>query len=998
MKKDILIKLNSKNGRVEILTTRLGINGENLQGNIVMEFIDEFIDGTAVLELKRNEEKYYLVMNKENNKYTLPILSSLLTETCVINFQLRITVGTGENVPVWKSNIFYLKVGEAINSTTTIPEEYESWIDIANEKLNEIDNLDLDVTKEGTTSTVTITKKDGTQKSVEIYDGSGREGGTSNYEELNNLPKINNVELKGNKSLDNLGIQDVLVSGSNIKTINGNSILGEGNLVIEGGGGGLSSVAHDETLTGAGTNNTPLGVDTTKIATKSDLNGKQDTLVSGTNIKTINNTSILGSGNIDIEGGSSTNGWEGKVVSILGDSISTFEGYVPVADGHNLTHRVRYNQANASWYFNEGGTVDDTYWKKLINSLGAKLGINDSWAGSRISNSSSTNTGDVGPDACMASVTRITNLGSNGTPDLILYYGGTNDAGTSVTVGTFNSNTTYTTDLTTKTWSDFATAYKDSIMRLQHYYPFAKIVVLLPMYCSTYYNMGNLDKYNEVIKEVCDYFGVEYIDFRRCGVNSQNLTTMLGDGIHPRVKGFNEMYKYLKNQLLSMYSNDGVENVVYTVTNTLSQNTNTDRYIKGVSAGGSYSATITGDSLAAIRVYMGGTNVTSTTYNSSTGVISISNVTGNIIVTEAEIQTYTVTTNVTGGSATGSTIIAEGGNGTVYITPNANYRLPSTITVTKPSATTYSYDATNGTVSLSNVVGNVTITVVCEEYTPETYSITTSVTNGTYTGASTITEGSTANVVVTADSGYVLPSTITVSGATSQYNNVTGSITLSNPTGNVTITVVCEEYTPETYTNLQYITSTSGDAGAIGVNNTYIITDIAVQDDDIWEVDAQSTDASYVSVLLDRDDRGGTWFGQNGGKWAVGGSGFQSTIASTTRATGTFTISDAGISGTFTDGTTTDSLSRTTTGTSQGIGYYSIGAMLAKTSATTSSSQYGFKGNIYSAKCTRNGNIIANFVPVKRDSDDKVGLLDTISDKFYSSNSVNEFTAGPVEQ
>lgn len=89
--------------------------------------------------------------------------------------------------------------------------------------------------------------------------------------------------------------QDTLVSGTNIKTINGNSILGEGNLVIEGGEGGLSSVAHDNTLTGDGTNANPLGVDSSKF---------QSPLVSGTNIKTINNTSILGSGNITIEGGS----------------------------------------------------------------------------------------------------------------------------------------------------------------------------------------------------------------------------------------------------------------------------------------------------------------------------------------------------------------------------------------------------------------------------------------------------------------------------------------------------------------------------------------------------------------------------------------------------------------------------------------------------------------------------------------------------------------------
>lgn len=38
-------------------------------------------------------------------------------------------------------------------------------------------------------------------------------------------------------------------------------------------------------------------------ATKTELDNKQDTLVSGSNIKTINNESILGSGNIDIQGG-----------------------------------------------------------------------------------------------------------------------------------------------------------------------------------------------------------------------------------------------------------------------------------------------------------------------------------------------------------------------------------------------------------------------------------------------------------------------------------------------------------------------------------------------------------------------------------------------------------------------------------------------------------------------------------------------------------------------
>ena len=37
--------------------------------------------------------------------------------------------------------------------------------------------------------------------------------------------------------------QDTLVSGTNIKTINNQSILGEGNIEIQGGGGGVTTIA-----------------------------------------------------------------------------------------------------------------------------------------------------------------------------------------------------------------------------------------------------------------------------------------------------------------------------------------------------------------------------------------------------------------------------------------------------------------------------------------------------------------------------------------------------------------------------------------------------------------------------------------------------------------------------------------------------------------------------------------------------------------------------------
>ena len=77
------------------------------------------------------------------------------------------------------------------------------------------------------------------------------------------------------------GKQDTLVSGTNIKTINNQSILGEGNLEITGGDVDLTNYY-------------------TKTETDTKLDTKQNTLVSGTNIKTINSQSILGEGNIEV--------------------------------------------------------------------------------------------------------------------------------------------------------------------------------------------------------------------------------------------------------------------------------------------------------------------------------------------------------------------------------------------------------------------------------------------------------------------------------------------------------------------------------------------------------------------------------------------------------------------------------------------------------------------------------------------------------------------------
>lgn len=78
------------------------------------------------------------------------------------------------------------------------------------------------------------------------------------------------------------------------------------------------------------------------------------------------------------------------------------------------------------------------------------------------------------------------------------------------------------------------------------------------------------------------------------------------------------------------------------------------------------------------------------------------------------------------------------------------------------------------------------------EYIPVEYSITVNATNcvDSTSNPTTITEGLSASLVFTASNGYELPDKVTVSGAEYTWNKSTGTLTLSNPTDNVSIAIV----------------------------------------------------------------------------------------------------------------------------------------------------------------------------------------------------------------
>ena len=77
----------------------------------------------------------------------------------------------------------------------------------------------------------------------------------------------------------------------------------------------------------------------TESAITQAVSGKQDTLVSGTNIKTINNESLLGSGNIDIQGGGV------NVVQTTGTSTADVMSQSAITNGFN-TYTLKRNSDN----------------------------------------------------------------------------------------------------------------------------------------------------------------------------------------------------------------------------------------------------------------------------------------------------------------------------------------------------------------------------------------------------------------------------------------------------------------------------------------------------------------------------------------------------------------------------------------------------------------------------------------------------------------------------
>lgn len=213
--KDIIIKV-FQYGNIYAPEGSLGINYENLQGRLIFDFEDFVVEGTGYLEFERDGEKGLIPLTYENEQYYLEIKSSLLKKEGIIKLQLRITEDKIDNeIPVFKSEVFELEVKEAINATSEIPDEYPEWIDLANTKIKEMDNLNITTERIEDGVNIKVTNKDGSESITKVNDGlpgpKGEQGnpGAVKMEVVDTLPETAETDIiyllkKENPSDENL--------------------------------------------------------------------------------------------------------------------------------------------------------------------------------------------------------------------------------------------------------------------------------------------------------------------------------------------------------------------------------------------------------------------------------------------------------------------------------------------------------------------------------------------------------------------------------------------------------------------------------------------------------------------------------------------------------------------------------------------------------------------------------------------------------------------------
>lgn len=237
---------------------------------------------------------------------------------------------------------------------------------------------------------------------------------------------------------------------------------------------------------------------------------------------------------------------EGVTLSILGDSLSTYEGWIP---------------EECTVFFPRHGDLTDvseTWWMQLLGDTGMELCSNNSSAGSTCVGDSLL-TGEVKYGCSGDRISLLT--GSQGKmPDVIIVFMGTNDLLSGVPMGD-NDGTRLVEEGEIDNFSD---AYTLILDKISSEYPAAQI------YCCGLHQVGDwgteqpfemvinhlgltAQDYSRQIQTIAANKGFPYIDLYHCGIEIDNLVQMTSDGVHYTPLGMS----YVKEAVLACLTGTG---------------------------------------------------------------------------------------------------------------------------------------------------------------------------------------------------------------------------------------------------------------------------------------------------------------------------------------------------------------------------------------------------------------------------------------------------------
>lgn len=183
-----------------------------------------------------------------------------------------------------------------------------------------------------------------------------------------------------------------------------------------------------------------------------------------------------------------------KRVTIFGDSYSTFDGCITP-------------DTNEPWYFSEFSSrkcrdndVDSykqTWWYLVIERMGWKLEMNNSYSGSTIGFHGYAGANGKSEDYAPRSfITRATNLGN---PDIILICAGTNDSWTGEEIGEYKY-----ADWSRQDCFYFRPAMSKFCHDMRELYPNAELLFML--------NSELRPEINEAVHTLCALYGIPCLD------------------------------------------------------------------------------------------------------------------------------------------------------------------------------------------------------------------------------------------------------------------------------------------------------------------------------------------------------------------------------------------------------------------------------------------------------------------------------------------------------